>query len=124
MAAFRHIQRIILDAETFSYSTKDSPIYLDRDTLDREIDYRSILQTDRVAVTDIPLLGGVTRRFLPNVGVFILVTEKEAMFGAPYLNGSIDYCSFLGSGPDFRSWCRELFLHFWEEAKPNPSLSS
>jgi predicted transcriptional regulator len=124
MTTFSFIPRMILDAKEYAFSMKDSPIPLHGyETLNVQIDNRSILQEDRVYVGE-RLLEGVTRRFLSKVEVFLLVTEKEALFSAPYLNGNIDYCSFMSDDPNFKNWCKELFLHFWEKAKPNPSISS
>jgi len=127
MTTFAHINQTLNDAEEYAFSMKNNPIPLSGVSLREKIDCRSILQDD-VSLRDIArergadVRGDIKRRFLPKVEVFILVTEKEAIFSLPYLNGDIDYCSFTGKDPGFRDWCRDLFLHFWEEERPNPSI--
>lgn len=123
MATFGNIQEVLKDAEEFAFSMHNTPIPLDNDPLFHKIDSRSILQEGMPIGEGWRLLEGVTRRFLKKVEVFLLVTEKKAIFGLPYLNGNIDYCAFIGKDPSFRGWCSDLFLYFWEEAKPNPSIS-
>jgi len=129
MTTFAHINQILSNAEEFAFSMNNNPIPLRGISLSEKNDTRSILQ-EGISLQDIArergahIRGDIKRRFLPNVQVFILVTEKEAMFSLPYLNGNIDYCSFTGKDPGFRGWCGDLFLHFWEEARPNPSISS
>jgi predicted transcriptional regulator len=115
---------ILNEAEEFIFSIKTNPLpALNDETIQIKTDSRSILQEGLSIPEAWQLLGGVTRRFLPKVEVFLLVTEKEALFSLPYLNGNIDYCAFMSGDPDFRSWCKDLFLHFWDEAKTNPSIA-
>jgi predicted transcriptional regulator len=119
-----HYWEILNEAEEFTFSIKTNPLpALNDETIQIKTDSRSILQEGLSTPEAWQLLGGVTRRFLPKVEVFLLVTEKEALFSLPYLNGNIDYCAFMSGDHDFRSWCKDLFLHFWEEAKPNPSIA-
>lgn len=42
---------------------------------------------------------GAQRRALPKVEEIILMTEKEVMFGFPYLNGKLDYALLIGKDP-------------------------
>ncbi len=119
MTTFGNIHEILKDAEEFAFSMHNTPIPLDNDPVFHKIDSRSILQEGMSIGEGWHLLEGVTRRFIQKVEVFVLVTEKEAIFGFPYLNGNIDYCAFIGKDPNFRGWCRDIFLHFWEEAKPD-----
>jgi predicted transcriptional regulator len=118
-----HYWEILNEAEEFAYSIKTSPLptLYDEESPIR-VENRTILQ-DEIHIPEAFYLGDSTRRFLKRVQVFLLVTEKEAIFSLPYLNGKIDYCAFMSKDPNFRNWCLDLFLYFWEEAKPTPSTS-
>ncbi len=53
------------------------------------------------------------RRRLPKVEEIILMTEKEAMFGFPGLNGKMDYSLLIAKDPNSHKWCKDLFLYRW-----------
>ena len=55
---------------------------------------------------------------LPRVDVRIMMTEKEAMCIPRSIDGKTDYTSFIGKDPKFLKWCVDLYLHYWEKAKP------
>jgi len=57
-------------------------------------------------------------RTLPKVDIRIMMTEKEAMCSLPTMDGRVDYASFIGKDPKFHKWCTDLYLHYWEKAKP------
>jgi predicted transcriptional regulator len=61
---------------------------------------------------------GIQKRVLPKVDVLIVMTEKYAVFCLPNRNGKIDYTGFTGTTPKFRKWCKDLYLHYWDTAKP------
>ena len=126
LTTLRNYWDIINNAEEFTYSIKTNPIpVLQEEPAEiHQIESWSILQEDVENVEGWLLLEGVRRRFLKKVEVFLLVTEKEALFGLPYLNGKMDYSAFFGEDPEFKGWCTDLFLYYWEEAKPNPSIST
>ena len=123
MTTFSNIQQIFQGAEEFLFSMKPNPIPIIGIQLNETIEYKSILQEDFSLQGGRPLREGVKRRFLPKVEVFILVTEKEGLIALPFINGHIDTCAFIGKDPEFREWCKDLFLHYWEAATPNSSIS-
>jgi len=61
---------------------------------------------------------GVQKKVLPKVEVVIVMTEKVAAFCLPNRSGRIDYTGFGGSDPKFLKWCKDLYLYYWEKAKP------
>jgi predicted transcriptional regulator len=65
-----------------------------------------------------PAALGVERRTLPRVKIRVFMTEKEAFFGFPNLEGKIDYTSFVSKDAKFRNWCLDLFNYFWGQGKP------
>lgn len=58
------------------------------------------------------------KRTLPEVKVILIVTDKAAGFCLPQKNGQIDYRNLHGEDETFKKWCKDLFLHYWNKAKP------
>jgi predicted transcriptional regulator len=46
------------------------------------------------------------------------MTDKEAIFGLPTLDGRIDYSIFVSKDLKFRKWCLDLFNYYWDQGKP------
>ena len=65
-----------------------------------------------------PAASGVERRTLPSVKIRIFMSDKEAVFGLPTLEGKIDYTIFVSKDAKFRRWCLDLFNYFWAQGKP------
>ena len=57
-------------------------------------------------------------RTLPKVETIILMTEKEVIFCLPDPDWKRDYAPLIGKDVSFHQWCRDLYLHYWEKAKP------
>lgn len=60
---------------------------------------------------------GIQERALPSVELRVVVTEKEAGFSLP-LRNRLSYRAFHGVDPKFHRWCKDLFLYYWDKAKP------
>ncbi len=61
---------------------------------------------------------GIQKRVLPKVCAVVVMTEKYGVFCLPNTKGNIDYTGFTGTDPKFLEWCKDLFLYYWEKAKP------
>jgi len=60
-------------------------------------------------------------KWLGEVRVCIMMNEALAGLCLRNSAGKIDYGTGFGSkDPEFHKWCRDLFLHYWEEAKTTP----
>jgi len=91
------------------------------------VGYRVIVPEDLVLLPGYkPLIPSsapsVQKKVLPKVEVVIVMTEKVAVFCLPNQSGKIDYTGFGGSDPKFHKWCKDLYLYYWEKAKPITSL--
>jgi len=86
------------------------------------VEYRVILPEGIVQYPDykplIPSAPNFQKKVLPKVEVVIVMTEKVAAFCLPNQSGKIDYTGFGGSDPKFHKWCKDLYLYYWEKAKP------
>lgn len=65
---------------------------------------------------------GPERRTLPSINMRLMLNEKEALVCFPERNGRVDYAPFTSSDPVFHEWCRDLYLYYWERAKPSSSI--
>jgi len=62
--------------------------------------------------------SGIQRRVLPTVKTVIVMTERVATICLPNLSGKMDYTGFGGEDSKFHKWVKDLYLHYWEQAKP------
>lgn len=85
-------------------------------------DLRIILPDGKFApetVSRLPLgVAGVQKRVLAKVNVLVVMTESYAVLCLPNRSGKIDYTGFAGKDDKFQKWCKDLFLHYWDKAKP------
>jgi predicted transcriptional regulator len=61
---------------------------------------------------------GIQKRTLTKINILIVMTETYAIFCLPDKTGKIDYTGFAGQTQSFHKWCKELYLYYWEKAKP------
>lgn len=58
-------------------------------------------------------------RYTKRVDAIIILTEKQSAFSLPDLQGRIDYRGLSGKGdPRFHQWVKDLYLYYWNNAKP------
>jgi predicted transcriptional regulator len=65
---------------------------------------------------------GPERRTLPSVNMRLMLNEKEALICFPERDGRVDYAPFTSSESEFHKWCKDLYLYYWERAKPRESM--
>jgi predicted transcriptional regulator len=75
----------------------------------------------REAKANLPSGKNVERKVLQVVPVIMIISEKEASVSFPRLDGNVDFPSFFGTDPAFLKWVRDLYLYYWEQAKPRYS---
>lgn len=120
-------QRRFREAEEFIWVLSDrnlallTPVLVEK--MESSIDLRFILPSDNAfppdSVAPLPsTMPGVQKRVLPRVDLTLAVTEKHAGFGLPLPGGKLDYRSFIGDDSKFHKWCKDLFMYYWEKAKP------
>jgi len=58
-------------------------------------------------------------RTLPTILICGAVTDRGGGFKLPFTDGSMDHSTMVvGDDPLFCKWCRDLYAHYWEQAKP------
>ena len=124
---FEHARNMLLGAEeyiwiqSYQHLLWNSPIILEK--MRCGVDFRFILPSDVAPPPDYkpdPAAMGRTRT-LDRVEARVALTEKEASLSFPRTDGSVDYAAFISGDLGFRTWCRALFQHYWENAKPSAS---
>jgi len=114
--------KILREAEEFTWTAANqfhlSAPPLVAEGLKRGIDFRTILPENVIPPPGFTPAEGVQRRALPGFNLVLIVSDKEAVFGLPYLNGKMDHAQYFSTDPDFLKWCRDLYLYYWDRAKP------
>ena len=88
------------------------------EALKRGVDLRTILPTEVTPPPGFKPAEGVQRRTLPGFNLVVIASEKEAVLGLPYLSGKMDHAQYFSTDTGFLKWCKDLFLHYWDRAKP------
>jgi predicted transcriptional regulator len=117
-----HHMKILSESEEFCW-TAANQFHLGTpplvpEALKRGVDLRTIIPTDLVLPPDFRPAEGVQRRTLPGFNLVVIVSDKEAVIGLPYLNGKMDHAQYFSMDPDFIKWCKDLFFYYWTKAKP------
>jgi predicted transcriptional regulator len=119
---FAYEEGMFREAKEFSWALADQvhwsapPIISER--VRAGVEFRTIIPENIIPPVGYRPAEGVERRLLPRVDKIVIVTDKEAVFGLPYLNGKMDYSWFSGKEPSFLKWCSDLHRYYWERAKP------
>lgn len=122
-----HIKKVILEGREFVWLIADQPV-VPTSTLGNAFTSKSV--PVRLVIKqgiDLNALSSA-KSVLPDkfevvsvndVGVAMAINEKLAGVCFPGLDGKLDFgVGFVGSGPAFRSWCGDLFEHYWKSAEP------
>jgi len=102
---------------SYTYSLP-SAIPIVEERLEKGVTLRTIVPKDLVQQTRDPKTMLGPWRILPKLDLRMMITDKEAMCSLPSLNGKPDYTSFIGKDPRFHSWCKDLYMYYWEKAEP------
>lgn len=117
-----HVNTMLQEANEYiwilSYArTLPNTLSIVEEKIKSGVDVRRIHPENKIPSPNTPILAD-PRRILQSIDVRIVVTENEAMCSLPLMDGKIDYTSFIGKDPKFHKWCKDIFLYYWEKAKP------
>jgi len=122
ITTFAYVEGMMKSAEEYVYAMEEQfhvnapPIVAEKIKLG--VVFRTILPETIVPPPGFRPAAGVERRLLPSVKINLFMTDKEAIFGLPTLEGRIDYSIFLSEDLKFRKWCLDLFNYYWDQGKP------
>jgi len=122
LASIAYAELILKQAEEYSWSLTPQIIVSSLRTIEEKIKegvkIRALLPENLLRPPGYYPVYGIENRTLPKIQIRVMVTEKEAMLGLPFLNGQMDYAQIISKDSKFREWCKDLFLFYWEKAEP------
>jgi predicted transcriptional regulator len=89
-----------------------------KDRLENGVRLRTLaLENQNPSLKPYVLTGqNVERRTLSKVPIGMVITEKEASFCLPQVDGELIVHTFFGKDLLFREWAKELYLYYWSKA--------
>ncbi len=122
LGSIAYAELILKQAEEYSWSLTPQIIVSSLKTVEEKtkegVNVRLLFPENMMRPPGYYPVPSVERRTLPKIQLRVMVTEKEAMLGLPFLNGQMDYAQLIGKDSKFHEWCKDLFLFYWEKAKP------
>ena len=123
MTLFRRIELSIADAEKYMWYLSPeilmSAVPIFRKNLERGLEFRLILPKNAIYPPEFEPKLREHVKFLDEIKISIGMTEKSVGFCLPARGGKIDFSTSFGSrDEEFHKWCEDLFLYYWEKARP------
>lgn len=128
MKMFHRSEQIISEAEEYLWIMSDqilmSSMKYTESAVEKGVDHRFLgprdieppkeFYTEAVKRGLIGMGGKAHHKFLDKMGLMVTVTEKEAQFLFPTLDGKFDYAGFNTTDHKALKWCKEIYGHYWE----------
>ncbi|UCE10474.1 MAG: ArsR family transcriptional regulator [Candidatus Thorarchaeota archaeon] len=128
---FQQVDSLVSQAEKFVWIQSDqalaSTLPLMVGAMERGATIRTLLPPD-LGPPNIPgemipdfssyRSGQMENRHLESIDVLTILSEKSAVVAFPNLEGRMDYLGFSINDEMGLDWCKDLFLHFWEQGVP------
>jgi predicted transcriptional regulator len=130
----RQIEYVIREAEEYVWLLVDqfplNHLALIIEAIERGGQFRVLEPRNRILTPDLEALAPgedhaldrmrlaplVEQRMLDEVNVFMYLSENGCVSAFPTLRGENEYKGFTSTDETSLKWCRELFLHHWDEA--------
>jgi len=99
--------------------------------IDRDVKLRIIEPTERILNPDLYAMTSeetqalsrtrhtplVEQRMVDKVNAYLFVSDTRCILALPNPDGQYDFKGFTATDEPSLKWCRELFLHYWDEAE-------
>jgi predicted transcriptional regulator len=82
------------------------------------VEFYRIREKDEEWVAPARQKGLLQNKTLEKIEIYLFITEKEAAFAFPVLDGSFDHRGFISKNKQVIKWCRDMFNYYWERAEP------
>lgn len=123
MMIFRRVELALADAEKYMWIITPEilmstvPI-VDRNR-DKGVEFRLIRPRNVKYPPGFKPRPSEHLRLTGEIKISMVMTEKSAGFCLPARDGKIDFSiAFFSQGEEFHKWCKDLFLYYWERARP------
>jgi len=125
MVAFHSVENLIEEAKEYVWILSNqvlmSTLPLLEKAVKRGVTFQLIMPEDLIpppGFTPLPeIFNLIERRTLPRVDLIIAMSEKQARLSFPTKDDKMDYLGFGSTDEQGHRWCRDLFTHYWGEAK-------
>lgn len=125
MVAFHKVNTLIQEAQEHVWIISSqilmSTLPLLEEAVKRGVKFKLILPEDLIPPSGfkpIPMIPNlIERRTLEKVKVVVVMSEKKARVAFPTIDEKMDHIGFGSTDKRAYSWCKDLFLYFWERAK-------
>lgn len=124
MTIFRRVELALDDAKEYMWILSPeilmSTVPIIRKNMNKGVEFRLILPiTIKYPPGYEPTPPGEYLRFIDEIKISIVMTEKSAVFHLPARDGKIAFSTaFFSRDEEFHKWCEDLFLYYWERARP------
>ncbi len=78
----------------------------------------SPISPKELSILSRPRSPSLEKKTLASIDFFLYMSEKMVAVAFPTGDGKFDYLGFTAADRRSILWCRDLFLHYWEQAKP------
>ena len=117
------VSKILDEADEYiwsqSYQLSPNHVPIIQRKVENDVDFRGIYPTDLVIPSDLKQ----HIRFLQNINIRVLVTEKEAMAGFQHLSEQPRYSAFFSKDSKFIKWCKDIHKYYWQKAVYGNAIS-
>jgi predicted transcriptional regulator len=107
------------------------------EALGRGVEFRIVEQEDRITGPHLALQSSddmqalsrartaplIQQRTSDRTDIILYISEKSCALAFPDIEGGFDYRGFTSTDERALQWCRDLFQHYWEAAKPRVYIS-
>jgi len=123
MMIFRRVELALADAEKYMWILSPevlmSTVPIIGKNLEKGLEFRLILPKNVRYPPKFEPRQCEHLRFIDEIKISIVMTEKSAGFSLPAKDGKVDFSiAFASRDEEFHKWCENLFLYYWEKAIP------
>ncbi len=135
MDFFRHTENLLKESKEYVWLLVDkfpmNSLSTIVETIDRDVKLRIIEPTERILNPDLYAMTSeetqalsrtrhtplVEQRMVDEVNAYLFVSDTRCIVALPNPDGQYDFKGFTATDDSSLKWCRELFLHCWDEAE-------
>ncbi len=132
---FRHTENLLKESKEYVWLLVDqfpiNSLSTIVETIDRDVKLRIIEPTERVLNPDLYAMTSeetqalsrtrhtplVDQKMVSEVNAYLVASDTRCLLALPNPDGQYDFKGFTATDASSLKWCRELFLHYWDEAE-------
>jgi predicted transcriptional regulator len=125
MIAFHLTENVIEEAKEYIWILSSQVLmstlpFLEK-AIKRGVKFQLILPKDLIpppGFKPLPVIPNlIDRRILSRVDMVIVMSEKQARLAFLTKAGKMDYIGFGSTDEHGHKWCKDLFMHYWEQTR-------